>query len=69
MDKSFSEKLIELRIEKGLTQLEVAKELGLSKTGYAGYEQGRSEPNLQMLKRIANFYGVTADYLIGNEDW
>lgn len=47
------------------TQEEVAKNLGLSRARYAHYEQGRSEPNLELIEKFANYFGVTSDYLLG----
>ena len=57
-------KLIELRKEKGLNQEQLAKILNMSKTGYAGWEQGRTEPNIAAIKKICTFYGITADELL-----
>ena len=61
----FKDKLREQRIEKGLTQKEVAELLGLSKTCYAGYEQGYREPDFKTLIRICKLFEVSADYLLG----
>ena len=47
------------------TQEEVAKDLGLSRARYAHYEQGRSEPNLELIEKFANYFRVTSDYLLG----
>ncbi len=68
--EKFHEKLKRLRIEKGLTQKEVAKQLKISETGYAGYEQGYREPDFTMLTKICSYFDVTSDYLLGleNED-
>lgn len=62
------EKLKMLRKEKNLTQIEVAEALKISKTCYAGYEQGYREPDLKMLKELAIFYDTTTDFLLGLED-
>lgn len=56
-------KLLELRKSKGITQQEIANILGINNVTYYGYEKGRTEPNLQMLIKIADFYGVSLDYL------
>ena len=68
--KDFGEKLKILRAEKGLTQKETAKQLEISETGYAGYEQGYREPDFTTLAKICRLFEVTSDYLIGleNED-
>ena len=58
-------KLVELRGNK--TQEEVAKALGISRARYAHYEQERSEPNLELLEKIANYYKTTIDFITGKE--
>ncbi len=62
------EKLKMLRKERKLTQSEVAKALKISKTCYAGYEQGYREPDLKTLKELALYYDTTTDFLLGLED-
>ncbi|WP_087842830.1 helix-turn-helix domain-containing protein [Lactiplantibacillus plantarum] len=62
-----SNKLTNLREQKGWTKTYVAKKLGISNLGtYANYEYGTREPDLQMLTKISDIYGVTTDYLLGN---
>ena len=63
-----NEKLKELRLEKGVTQKEVAKALKISKSAYANYEQGVREPSYQVLINICKYFNVSADYLLGLED-
>lgn len=46
---------------------QAAKLLGLPYTTYVNYEKGDREPNSEMLVYLADFYGVTVDYLIGKE--
>ena len=65
---NISNRLKELRLCSGLTQKRLASTLGLSVTCYAGYEQGYREPDLYMLIKIANYYSVSTDYLLGRED-
>ena len=64
----FHKILKELRAEKGFTQKEVADSLGVSKNCYAGYEQGYREPDLKTFRKIADYFGVSADYLLGRTD-
>lgn len=59
------ERLKALRKEKRLYQEDVAKELGIPKTTYASYEQGKSEPSLETVAKLAVYFGVTSDYLLG----
>lgn len=60
-------KLIELRKQKKLTQEAVAKKLGIPRGTYSNYELGKREPDLETLKRIADFHGVSVDELLGRE--
>lgn len=55
-----------LRTERGWTQLEVSKKLGIDRTTYAKYESGASEPNLEMIRQLTELFDVPTDYLIGN---
>lgn len=48
-----------------LTQEEVAKQIGLSRARYSHYENGRSEPDNEMLQKLANYFNVSVDYLLG----
>ena len=59
------EKLRLLRKERGLTNQQMADFLGVSKGSYNYYELGKTEPNIQILKKLADFFCVTVDYLIG----
>lgn len=61
-------KLKDLRLEKGLTQKQVAIQLEISSTCYSGYEQGYREPDLKTLIKICKFFDVSADYLLGLKD-
>ena len=59
--------LKELRKEKGISQEDAAKDLGISLRAYQNYEYGQREPNIQMINKLADYYGVTTDYLLGRE--
>ncbi|WP_442780418.1 helix-turn-helix domain-containing protein [Bacillus sp. Au-Bac7] len=48
-----------------VTQEEVAKQIGLSRARYSHYENGRSEPDNEMLQKIADYFNVSVDYLLG----
>ncbi|GIN90656.1 hypothetical protein J22TS1_17070 [Siminovitchia terrae] len=61
----FSERLKDLRIESGYKQDEIAKKLNVTKSAYGYYEQGRNEPSLETLKKIAQTFQVSTDYLLG----
>ena len=60
-------KLKELRKSTGKTQIEVAKDLGISQQNYCRYENGQHEPDLETLKRIADYFHTTTDFLIDHE--
>ncbi len=61
----FSDRLAELRNKKGISQAVAAKEFEIGSRTYQYYEKGEREPQLSTLIRIADFYGVTLDYLAG----
>ena len=60
-------KLKEIRKAKGIGQDKVAEDLGISLRSYQNYEYGAREPNLEMLNKLADYFGVTVDYLLGRE--
>ena len=53
-----------LRVEKGWSQAELAKRIGVSTSAVGMYEQGRREPSLSILVRLALELSVTTDYLL-----
>ena len=59
--------LKELRKSKGLNQGELANYLGISAQAYQKYEYGTAEATYDTLCALANFYGVTTDYLLGRD--
>lgn len=56
-----------VREQKNMTQKECADVFGVTLRAWQTYEQGVSEPKYEMLCRIADYYGVTTDYLLGRE--
>ena len=64
----FENRLSLLRDEKGLTKSEVAKSLGIPYTTYLNYENDIREPNSDTLIKIAKYYNVSIDYLLGVSD-
>ena len=68
MENIFCERLKELRIEKGIGQVELAKALNLSKGIISLWENGLREPKLSNLIILAQYFQVTIDYLAGIED-
>ena len=62
------DRLRELRENKKLTKKETAEKIGISERAYLTYEYGEREPKLDTLQKLADFYGVTTDYLLGRPD-
>lgn len=62
-------KLKELREERGMKQDELAKKLSVSPSAIGMYEINKREPNNELIKKIANFFNVSVDYLMGNSDY
>lgn len=60
-------RLKELRLQKGLRQIDFAKEMGILQSTLSSWETGRYEPDSEMLVKIANYFGVTVDYLLGGK--
>ncbi|MCL2862237.1 MAG: helix-turn-helix domain-containing protein [Firmicutes bacterium] len=63
------ERLKELREEKGLSQVELAKLMDIKQRTISHYEKGEREPDFQTLKKLCDFFGVTAGYLLGFEEF
>lgn len=61
-------RLRELRTNRGLTQKDVANIIGKTFQAYSYYENGKREMDTNTLSTLANFYGVTIDYLLGNSE-
>ena len=59
------ERIRELREERGLTQRELAEAIGIDRTAIAKYETGASGAKSEMLEKLATFFGVSTDYLLG----
>ena len=58
-------RLKKLRMEKDLTQAALARELNVTQQAVAKWEAGKSLPDHAMLLRLAQYYGVSVDYLLG----
>ena len=63
-----TKKLENLRESNDLKKTELAEILNLQRVSYGRYESGDREPSHDMLKKIANHFGVTTDYLLDNEN-
>lgn len=65
----FCERLRELRTEKNIGQVELAKQINVSKGIISLWENGLREPTLSNLIALAQFFDVTLDYLAGLKDF
>ena len=63
----FSKNLVKLRKQANLTQYELAERLSFSRGQVANYEQGKREPDYEILGIIADFFDVSIDELLGRE--
>ena len=64
----FAERLKELRLEKELSQSELSKQTGLSRSAIAFWELCERVPSAEAVVILAKYFGVSADYLLGLED-
>ena len=64
----YTERLKKLREFEKINQTELAKELGISQNTYSQYETGARQPSLEMLIKLAEFYFVSTDYILGLTD-
>lgn len=61
----FKDILKQLRIEKGLTQKEVAQHFGIAQSNYQQWESGKRSPSGETLEKLADFFKVSTDFLLG----
>lgn len=64
----FKERLVQLRKEKELNQEQFAKVIGYTRTTISAWEVGRNEPSNADTVKIADFFGVSTDYLLGKSE-
>ncbi|MCR4925295.1 MAG: helix-turn-helix transcriptional regulator [Clostridiales bacterium] len=69
MNRAFSQRIVELRREKGLKQKEAAKELGISQALLSHYEKGIRECGLDFIIKCSEYYEVSCDYLLGTSEY
>lgn len=65
---SFSDRIIQLKNERKLLQKDIASSVGVSLRAYQYYEKGQKEPTLSVLLRLADYFDVSLDYLVGLSD-
>ena len=64
----FAERLRKARNRKKLTQVQIVEQLGIPYRTYQNYEGGKRRPSFEMLVVLADYFGVTTDYLLGRTD-
>lgn len=67
--KIFGERLKDLREEKGLSILALGKLIGVSDASICRWENNTSDVKAEQIVIVAKFFNVSADYLLGLEDW
>jgi len=65
---NFAERLKECRKNINKTQRDVAKDMGITDGGYQKYEICKREPKIETLSKLADYFDVSVDYLIGRTD-
>lgn len=65
--ETFSQKLAQARLDAGYTQRQVASILNLKQATIASYEIGRTQPDIETLGKLADFYAVSVDWLMGTK--
>ena len=68
MARGFSDTMSELRRARGISQRTAAADLNISQALLSHYENGAREPGLAFVCRACDYYGVSADYLLGRSD-
>lgn len=63
----FKDRLKELRLLKGISQIELAEKVNVGKSTIGAYETGDRMPGREALRKLADFFMVDVDYLLGNE--
>ncbi|WP_171641819.1 helix-turn-helix domain-containing protein [Paenibacillus phytorum] len=64
----YGDRIALLREKRGLTQEELSTKIGISRAALSHYETNRREPDYETINKIANFFNVTVDYLLGRTD-
>ena len=66
--QDFKDRLRFIRKEFRCTQKQIAVEIGTSEQNYQRYERGTQQPTLPVLVALADYFGVSIDYLVGRTD-
>lgn len=61
-------RITQLRMEKNLSQIALSMKLNVSQKTISAYENGKSDPSISVLKKMAEIFGTSVDYIIGYTD-
>ena len=64
----FKDRFNQERISKGITQKNLSEILGIDRTSISKYENGKQLPEVPVLEKMANYFNVSTDYLLGKTD-
>ena len=64
----FKDRLKELRTDRGISQMQLAKELNLSQSAVAKWELGKTEPTASAIIAVAKYFNETTDFILGVTD-
>lgn len=65
---TIGDRIKQLRDEAGLSQMQLSEKIGLSQSAIARYELNKTEPKASDIIKLSEFFGVSADYLLGISD-
>lgn len=64
----FFSRIVELKQEKKILQKDIAEAIGISLRQYQRYEKGEQQPTLPIINKLADYFGVSTDYLLGRSN-
>ena len=65
MEMTIGERIFELRKDAGLSQIKLAKSIGVTQKAIDFWEKGINEPKASYIIKLARYFGVSCDYLLG----
>lgn len=65
---TFSERIIEIKTSRNILQKDIANAIGITVRNYQRYEKGEQQPTLPVLLKLADFFNVSLDYLVGRSN-
>lgn len=65
----FAQRLTQLRNMRGLSKYQLAKDIGVNKQTISFWEDGINEPKISYAIKLADYFDVSTDYLLGRKEW